>query len=152
MYRQHKRRNREIVPKIDDFAKWWREPPPTTATARYSWTHTCFRLPFFSFLNFNSQQKKKRLVPLIWLISLFDFVSIIIWFLAAEKITEVGWYVLGEDQQQIGPYAFSELRGEWVLWYSFFYLWMNKSGVEWSGARVRYLGIVYFDFWCLFPN
>ncbi|KAH1229903.1 HIV Tat-specific factor 1 [Glycine max] len=28
----------------------------------------------------------------------------------AEKITEVGWYVLGEDQQQIGPYAFSELR------------------------------------------
>ncbi|KAG4919692.1 hypothetical protein JHK85_057973 [Glycine max] len=27
----------------------------------------------------------------------------------AEKVTEVGWYVLGEDQQQIGPYAFSEL-------------------------------------------
>jgi len=29
-----------------------------------------------------------------------------------EKVTEVGWYVLGEDQQQVGPYAFSELRGE----------------------------------------
>lgn len=31
---------------------------------------------------------------------------------AGEKATEVGWYVLGEDQQQVGPYAFSELRGE----------------------------------------
>lgn len=25
--------------------------------------------------------------------------------------TESGWYILGEDQQHIGPYAFSELRG-----------------------------------------
>lgn len=28
------------------------------------------------------------------------------------NVSEVGWYVLGENQQQIGPYVFSELRGE----------------------------------------
>lgn len=27
-------------------------------------------------------------------------------------VAEVGWYILGEDQQQVGPYVFSELRGE----------------------------------------
>lgn len=27
-------------------------------------------------------------------------------------VTEAGWYILGEDQQHVGPYAFSELRGE----------------------------------------
>ena len=26
--------------------------------------------------------------------------------------TEIGWYILGEAQQHIGPYALSELRGE----------------------------------------
>lgn len=25
---------------------------------------------------------------------------------------EVGWFILGEDQQQVGPYTFSELSGE----------------------------------------
>lgn len=29
-----------------------------------------------------------------------------------ETITEVGWYILGDNQQNVGPYAFSELRGE----------------------------------------
>lgn len=29
-----------------------------------------------------------------------------------ETVTEAGWYILGEDQQHVGPYAFSELRGE----------------------------------------
>ncbi|KAF5462715.1 hypothetical protein F2P56_018700, partial [Juglans regia] len=27
-----------------------------------------------------------------------------------ETIPEVGWYILGEDQQHVGPYALSELR------------------------------------------
>lgn len=27
-------------------------------------------------------------------------------------VAEVGWYILGEDQQQVGPYVFSELCGE----------------------------------------
>ena len=26
--------------------------------------------------------------------------------------TEVGWYILGENQQHVGPYASSELLGE----------------------------------------
>lgn len=25
--------------------------------------------------------------------------------------SEVGWYILGENQESIGPYALSELRG-----------------------------------------
>lgn len=29
-----------------------------------------------------------------------------------EMVTEAGWYILGENQQHVGPYAFSELRGE----------------------------------------
>lgn len=29
-----------------------------------------------------------------------------------ETIAEVGWYILGDNQQNVGPYAFSELRGE----------------------------------------
>ena len=30
----------------------------------------------------------------------------------SEMNTEIGWYILGEAQQHIGPYALSELRGE----------------------------------------
>lgn len=30
-------------------------------------------------------------------------------------VAEVGWYILGEDQQNIGPYAISELRGEFCV-------------------------------------
>ncbi|PNY06988.1 hiv tat-specific factor 1-like protein [Trifolium pratense] len=29
---------------------------------------------------------------------------------AGENLTELGWYVLGENQQQVGPYVFSEVR------------------------------------------
>ena len=29
-----------------------------------------------------------------------------------DAVAEVGWYILGEDQQNVGPYAFSELCGE----------------------------------------
>ncbi|GLT68471.1 hypothetical protein SLA2020_406970 [Shorea laevis] len=29
-----------------------------------------------------------------------------------EAISEVGWYILGENQQHVGPYALSELRGK----------------------------------------
>uniref|UniRef100_A0A3N7FJ90 Uncharacterized protein n=1 Tax=Populus trichocarpa TaxID=3694 RepID=A0A3N7FJ90_POPTR len=25
------------------------------------------------------------------------------------RVAEVGWFILGEDQQQVGPYTFSEL-------------------------------------------
>lgn len=32
-----------------------------------------------------------------------------------ETLSEVGWFILGENQQHLGPYAFSELRGEFVL-------------------------------------
>uniref|UniRef100_A0A2K1ZDK8 GYF domain-containing protein n=1 Tax=Populus trichocarpa TaxID=3694 RepID=A0A2K1ZDK8_POPTR len=28
------------------------------------------------------------------------------------RVAEVGWFILGEDQQQVGPYTFSELSGE----------------------------------------
>lgn len=28
---------------------------------------------------------------------------------------EVGWYILGENQQNVGPYAFSELCGEFYM-------------------------------------
>lgn len=27
-------------------------------------------------------------------------------------VAGVGWYILGEDQQNVGPYAISELRGK----------------------------------------
>ncbi|KAL5138964.1 HIV Tat-specific factor 1 [Glycine soja] len=47
----------------------------------------------------------------------------------AEKITEVGWYVLGEDQQQIGPYAFSELREHFLNGY------LSENTFVWSEGR-----------------
>ena len=28
------------------------------------------------------------------------------------RVAEVGWFILGENQQQVGPYTFSELSGE----------------------------------------
>lgn len=30
-------------------------------------------------------------------------------------VGEVGWYILGENQQLVGPYASSELRGEFYI-------------------------------------
>ncbi|XP_027365394.1 splicing factor U2AF-associated protein 2 isoform X2 [Abrus precatorius] len=46
-----------------------------------------------------------------------------------EKVTEVGWYVLGEDQQQLGPYAFSELREHFLNGYLF------ENSFVWSEGR-----------------
>lgn len=57
----------------------------------------------------------------------------------------MGWYVLGEDQQQVGPYAFSELRGEFFnIMCIFFFEWFCVSN-EQSGVELG-LGIVYFFF------
>jgi len=34
---------------------------------------------------------------------------------AAAATTEVGWYVLGPNQEGVGPYALAELRGDCFL-------------------------------------
>ena len=34
---------------------------------------------------------------------------------AAAATGEVGWYVLGPNQETVGPYALTELRGEHLL-------------------------------------
>ncbi|CAJ1976332.1 unnamed protein product [Sphenostylis stenocarpa] len=46
-----------------------------------------------------------------------------------EKVTEVGWFVLGEDQQQVGPYAFSELRQHFLNGY------LSENTFVWSEGR-----------------
>ncbi|KAF7817725.1 splicing factor U2AF-associated protein 2 [Senna tora] len=46
-----------------------------------------------------------------------------------ETITEVGWYVLGENQQQVGPYAFSELREHFSNGY------LSEDTLVWSEGR-----------------
>jgi len=33
---------------------------------------------------------------------------------AGENVAEVGWYILGENQQQLGPYVFSEVKGNFT--------------------------------------
>ncbi|KAM7491551.1 hypothetical protein LguiA_034472 [Lonicera macranthoides] len=43
--------------------------------------------------------------------------------------TESGWYILGEDQQHIGPYAFSELREHFSSGY------LSESTLVWSEGR-----------------
>ncbi|TKY52034.1 HIV Tat-specific factor 1-like [Spatholobus suberectus] len=49
------------------------------------------------------------------------------------NVTEVGWYVLGEDQQQVGPYAFSELREHFLNGYlsENTFVW-SEGGSEWQ--------------------
>ncbi|KAJ4836478.1 hypothetical protein Tsubulata_043928 [Turnera subulata] len=42
---------------------------------------------------------------------------------------EVGWYVLGENQQQLGPYAFSELREHFLNGY------LLENTLVWSQGR-----------------
>lgn len=32
-----------------------------------------------------------------------------------KAVKEPGWYILGENQESIGPYALSELRGKFLL-------------------------------------
>ncbi|XP_059438046.1 splicing factor U2AF-associated protein 2 [Corylus avellana] len=46
-----------------------------------------------------------------------------------EAVTEVGWYVLGENQQNVGPYAFSELREHFLNGY------LSESTLVWSEGR-----------------
>ncbi|XP_018832862.1 splicing factor U2AF-associated protein 2 [Juglans regia] len=46
-----------------------------------------------------------------------------------ETIPEVGWYILGEDQQHVGPYALSELREHFVNGY------LSESTLVWSEGR-----------------
>ncbi|XP_061342617.1 splicing factor U2AF-associated protein 2 [Gastrolobium bilobum] len=46
-----------------------------------------------------------------------------------EKVTQVGWYVLGENQQQVGPYAFSELREHFLNGY------LSENTHVWSEGR-----------------
>ncbi|KAL2325267.1 hypothetical protein Fmac_024325 [Flemingia macrophylla] len=46
-----------------------------------------------------------------------------------ENVTEAGWYVLGEDQQQVGPYAFSELREHFLNGY------LSENTFVWSEGR-----------------
>ncbi|KAJ4761827.1 HIV Tat-specific factor [Rhynchospora pubera] len=42
---------------------------------------------------------------------------------------EVGWYILGENQESIGPYALSELQEHYVSGY------LNESSLLWSEGR-----------------
>lgn len=43
--------------------------------------------------------------------------------------SEAGWYVLGNDQQQLGPYAFSEMRENFLNGY------LTESTLVWSQGR-----------------
>lgn len=36
-------------------------------------------------------------------------------YVGAGDCEEAGWYILGENQQNHGPYAFSELHGKWMF-------------------------------------
>lgn len=68
---------------------------------------------------------------------------------AGEKATEVGWYVLGEDQQQVGPYAFSELRGELFASLSdtiIFFLIILIYIFQMNRVATRVWSCIYFDF------
>uniref|UniRef100_A0A5B7BCW9 Putative splicing factor U2AF-associated protein 2 isoform X1 n=1 Tax=Davidia involucrata TaxID=16924 RepID=A0A5B7BCW9_DAVIN len=47
----------------------------------------------------------------------------------SEMSTEVVWYILGEDQQHIGPYAFSELCEHFLNGY------LSESTLVWSEGR-----------------
>lgn len=55
----------------------------------------------------------------------------------------MGWFVLGEDQQQLGPYAFSELRGEFSNDSINFYFHFDIY--HFNGTRVG-SALIYFDF------
>ncbi|KAG7028435.1 HIV Tat-specific factor 1 [Cucurbita argyrosperma subsp. argyrosperma] len=46
-----------------------------------------------------------------------------------ETVTEAGWYILGEDQQHVGPYAFSELRDHFLNGY------LMESTLVWSEGQ-----------------
>ncbi|XVF41410.1 hypothetical protein PTKIN_Ptkin01aG0277700 [Pterospermum kingtungense] len=47
-------------------------------------------------------------------------------------VAEVGWYILGPDQQNIGPYAISELREHFLNGY------LSESTLAWSEGRSQW--------------
>ncbi|KAG6601707.1 HIV Tat-specific factor 1-like protein, partial [Cucurbita argyrosperma subsp. sororia] len=47
----------------------------------------------------------------------------------SEMVTKAGWYILGEDQQHVGPYAFSELREHFLNGY------LLESTLAWSEGQ-----------------
>ncbi|KAL8111002.1 hypothetical protein AgCh_026677 [Apium graveolens] len=47
-------------------------------------------------------------------------------------VSEVGWFILSEDQQHIGPYAVSELREHFLSGY------LNESTLVWSEGRTEW--------------
>nr|XP_012569991.1 splicing factor U2AF-associated protein 2 isoform X3 [Cicer arietinum] len=49
-----------------------------------------------------------------------------------DNVTEVGWYVLGDDQQQIGPYVFSEVREHFLNGY------LSENTLLWSEGRTEW--------------
>ncbi|RVX23942.1 hypothetical protein CK203_000189 [Vitis vinifera] len=46
-----------------------------------------------------------------------------------DNCDEVGWYILGENQQNLGPYAFSELREHFLNGY------LSENSLLWSEGR-----------------
>ncbi|CAI8609706.1 unnamed protein product [Vicia faba] len=46
-----------------------------------------------------------------------------------ENVTEVGWYVLGENQQQLSPYVFSEVREHFLNGY------LSENTLLWSEEK-----------------
>nr|CAD1837140.1 unnamed protein product [Ananas comosus var. bracteatus] len=47
--------------------------------------------------------------------------------------SEVGWYILGENQEHVGPYAFSELQEHFVNGY------LNENTLLWSEGRSSWM-------------
>ncbi|KAK4263447.1 hypothetical protein QN277_028850 [Acacia crassicarpa] len=60
----------------------------------------------------------------------------------SETITEVGWYVLGENQQQVGPYAISELREHFSNGY------LSENTLVWCEGRTEWQPLsLVSEFW-----
>ncbi|KAL6313806.1 hypothetical protein AAG906_010225 [Vitis piasezkii] len=55
-----------------------------------------------------------------------------------DNCDEVGWYILGENQQNLGPYAFSELREHFLNGY------LSENSLLWSEEEV--IGSRYLQF------
>ncbi|XP_022742348.1 splicing factor U2AF-associated protein 2 isoform X1 [Durio zibethinus] len=49
-----------------------------------------------------------------------------------DAVAEVGWYILGEDQQNVGPYAISELCEHFLNGY------LSESTLAWSEGRSQW--------------
>ncbi|CAN6325725.1 unnamed protein product [Urochloa humidicola] len=52
---------------------------------------------------------------------------------AAAAAGEVGWYVLGPNQESVGPYALAELREHFANGY------LNESTMLWAGGRTEWM-------------